>query len=126
MTGIRKVVVVFLCLHLSTAWADWVQIFSTDNGDSYFIDPSSQKGDEVRRVWTKVNFGSPQSFGALSVRSLEEFHCKEEKSRVVQFSAFSAVNLDGVVVNSSRSKTPWDLVVPETTRRKLFQAVCKD
>ena len=113
-------------LKFTLAWgAGWSHLFSNHNGDSYFVDPTSKRGVEIKRVWTKVNFESPQSFGALSVRSLEEFDCKGQRARILQFTAFSGKNFEGVVLNSSSAATPWLELVPESSIQKMFRIICE-
>jgi len=114
-----------LVLFSSPVMAEWVSIFSNTNGDQVFIDPTSFRGVESRRLWTKTEFATPREFGLSSVVALEEFDCVNERKRIHESKAFSLKDLKGEVLRSSASVTPWVNLQPGTSEKKVFDAICR-
>jgi len=78
---IVRLLMVMLLLMSRPAWAEWVRVTETIDGDVYYVDPAAiKKDDHFRRVWLLINLAKAQE-GIASIRSIDEFDCREKRTR---------------------------------------------
>ena len=56
--SIRKKAVVLSLMLLATspAWAEWVKVYETSNGDTFYIEPATiRKDGNLRKVWVLIS-----------------------------------------------------------------------
>ncbi len=118
---------VFLCLLLApmAASADWVLVNKSDKADIYVDSSSIRKVDQIGRVWTLFNWNSMQKGGYLSVRSSEEFDCKNELWRSIFVTYHQKPFADGELLPAPfATSQSWFPVPPQTTISMLFTLAC--
>ena len=121
----KELLATLLILCAGPDWAEWVLYeISTDGDARFFYDPATVRGENIKRVWDKVELKKPSKFGALSWRAYTEFDCSDGKTRNLQFEAFSKANLGGKTLNSISDPSEWVYVAPQTIEKTLFSKVC--
>jgi len=118
-----------LMLCASYACADWKYLTESIKGDTYSIDLGSVKkfGGNLR-AWTLTSYKTPLVGGGYtvkSVKSLDEFDCKEGKYRVIQESWHSEENGLGSVVYTTNEISGWRYAPTDSTFEVVLKAVCK-
>jgi hypothetical protein len=126
-----KKILFFLLLSISSVvHANWTFTQSSENSDSvFYIDVSTiQFIDGNVRAWFKVEYSSDalmaQKHKWRSVRSLEEFDCREKKYRVLSLTSFKQPNLNDI--DRTFNASNWDFIAPNTISDKHFKLVCKN
>jgi hypothetical protein len=128
----RNISGVFVVLLATSAAAEWT-LFDTTKDDAgrpmkVYVDHSTiKKSDERGKVWTYFDFPKPVSRAGKtfrSIRNLNEFDCKEDRHRIVSFTAFSQLQLKGVAVADASGPTNWDPIPPDTLIGDLGKLVC--
>ena len=105
--------------------AEW-KLISFGPETEYYLDPATVKGvGSVRRVWELSNerFNSA-SKPYRSVRSLNEYECKEGKVRTIQMTAFEgqmALSMPAVTITTA---SDWTFVAPNTIGEVFLRWVC--
>ena len=80
----RIVLIAWLILVATPAWAEWVKVSESD-GLTGYVDPATiRKNGNLRRVWEIQDLKARGTkFGELSRRVLNEYDCKEERMRTL-------------------------------------------
>ena len=108
------------------AHAEWVKVPSLGK----YIDPATvKKTGYTARVWTLIDLAEPvvEAGGAdkfQSIKSLEEFDCKEERQRRLQTTAFSGPMATGRVFSRSTQASEWNYVEPGSIGRAALRFIC--
>lgn len=128
----QLVFIALLMLSGGPASAEWIFVTTSENNYTTYIDPETihRKGNRVN-VWTitdlKLAKHSPvQGQGDfLSTRSLQQFDCEEERTRLLQFTAFSGNMGKGTVVTDFTKEGSWDYLPPNSVGRHVMELACK-
>lgn len=124
----KKLVATLLILCVGPVWAEWVLYNSSIDGDAqFFYDPTTVKGGNIKKAWTKTELKKPlkgPQGNAFSLRTYDEFDCVNERMRTLSFEAFSERNFAGQTLYRSSEPTRWDYVPPQTIQKTLFDNVC--
>ena len=124
-----KYLLVLVMLVASPAWAGWEHVVQSGNGDRFLINYQTIRKDGNKvKFWQLVNFQTPQALGEvkyLSIRSRQEYDCKQEQKRVLAVSAFGNWNADGQVVIKEEETGKWQEIAPETVAWEIMKKVCK-
>jgi len=123
----KKLVATLLILCAGPIWAEWVLTSVHHDGGQIFYDPTTVKGGNIKKAWTKTELKKPikgPKGDALSFRVYHEFDCVNDRIRTLSFEAFSERNLAGQVIERSSEPTNWDYVPPQTVQKNLFDNVC--
>ena len=83
-----------------------------------------RKSGDIRRVWHKAEFNTRQPDGSISSRGLTEYDCKDEKSRRLQETTFSDVDLNGKIITTYSTPTNWWYIPPRTVADEILKFVC--
>lgn len=120
----RLILTLLLTLAAAPAWADWVKVSETDEV-TFYIDPATiRKDGNLRRVWEIQDLKKPDKEGVMSRRGLLEYDCKDERDRVLSFSAHSDPMAGGKLLFSLNEPGKWDYIPPETLRRTTMRIAC--
>ena len=126
----KKLLFVLLLSISSLVHAQWTFTQTNENLDTvFYIDVSTiQFIDGNVRAWFKVEYSS-DSFMARkhkwrSVRSLEEFDCREKKFRVLSLTSFKQPNLNDI--DRTLNSSTWDFVAPNTISDTHLKLLCKN
>ena len=116
---------VLLVLVAQPAIAQWVKVSVTD-GQTVYVDPDTIKRiGEVSRALEMADLSHPGPNGARSMRILSEYDCQEQKSRMLQITAFSGAMGSGTIVGIENKPTEWSYTPPKTSAASLLQYACK-
>lgn len=131
---IRRIVLVLLILFCSVglAQAEWKEVSTptSDNGATMYLDPTTYRVDKksgLVKIWFLFDLKTVQNiFGRrfLSMRSLQQFDCKEERLRVLAQTYFDGNMANGKPVYSSSTEESWEHVAPGTNGEFLWKTAC--
>ena len=120
----RLILTLLLTLAAAPAWAEWVKVSETDEV-TFYIDPATiRKDGNLRRVWEIQDLKKRDKGGVMSRRGLFEYDCKDERDRVLSFSAHSDPMAGGKVLFSLNEPDKWDYIPPRTVSQTRMQFVC--
>jgi hypothetical protein len=123
----RHLLIIFLFLSSSPAYAEWVEVGITDEATVY-ADPDTirRKGDLVK-MWYLHDFKTTQTVlkkSYLSSRSQDEYDCTEDRHRALATTSFSGNMGSGKVRSSYSIKGKWEPVPPGTITQALWKVAC--
>ena len=114
-----------LVLASGNAVAEWVQVAFSDTG-VYYIDPATiRKNGNLRRAWEIQDLKNRGRDGELSLRLLQEYDCKNDRSRILSLSLHAERMANGKVLASHPGDGQWDHIPPETIAEATFRFVCR-
>ena len=106
------------------AFASWVEYGDT-NTQIHFIDFTTiRKDGDTRTFWTMINNKKRDKDGSMSERHKQIINCKSETYAILQFTAFTQVNLGGSVTLQITHPPKWTHVPPRTAVAELMRLVC--
>jgi hypothetical protein len=139
-----------LCLFSQSAGAEWVHVGVRFFGGTEFGDEASDNAIEpkensavftvyanfstMRRNWPKVkiwsltNLSKPMNVTErpyLSIKSHDEFDCKERTSRSLSYTYFSEIMGTGEAVIRGTKSTDWYPIEPASITEMMFKTACK-
>jgi hypothetical protein len=117
-----------LALWSAPAYAGWVEIGTSNNGATVYVDPDTirRKGDLVK-MWYLHDFKTTQTVlkkSYLSSRSQDEYDCTEDRHRALASTSFSGNMGSGKVRSSYSIKGKWEPVPPGTITQSLWKVAC--
>ena len=118
--------IIFSFLFSSACWAQWVYVFSSENGDRFFLDPLSiQKKNGAVYVYEMTSNSKPRPY--WSSVELKEYDCDgiPIKYRQLSITFYSKQNGEGKVLGIYNEKGDWQYLRPNTYGDLLFRLVCK-
>lgn len=115
------VLLFFLC---NAAHADWLAMGKTENGNEYFLDPSTKVLRTRPRVWMLVNFPRPDENKVRSTRTLYEADCAEGRLRFLSKSVHSRIDAGGKTIAGTNNPGEWLYPPPETPAEMVFAYLC--
>ncbi|WP_062309527.1 surface-adhesin E family protein [Polynucleobacter sinensis] len=110
------------------AAAGWSQVSSGEDVVAY-IDPATRKNvNGYIRVWVLYDYRVPKVIAGKStgsIKSLQEFDCKEDRSRSLS-TVFNSEHMGMGEINHSNSALGvWDYIQPDTVSMKILKTLCK-
>ena len=122
------IAVLLMLLAMPAGAQEWRKYSSSTQGDRYFDVRSVRAIGHMRRVWTVLDLSKRGPIGELSLRSLNEVDCKEQRARMLALTTFSESMARGDVLFSASGSTsePWEFLAPGTVGEDLLQAVCPE
>jgi hypothetical protein len=120
----RVILALLLMLSVAPAWADWAKV-SEEDGIAFYIDPATvRKAGNLRRVSGLQDLTQNGFAGVLSKRTLEEYDCVEEKTRIVLFFEYSGLMGNGEILRWFRPPVEWVSISPGMHSAKILAIVC--
>jgi len=110
----------------ASAFAEWTSVAETSQA-TYYIDLSTIRKDGVmRKVWGIHDLKKLESNGWASVRSRNEYDCKEERYRALSLSSHSEPMAGGTAMFTNRFENPdsWRQIPPGTDVEAIMKIVC--
>jgi hypothetical protein len=119
-----RVLLCLLAFVSAPAWAEWVRVDGT-NIANHYIDPTTIKKDgNLRRVWDLQDLKQRDEDGKMSIRTLVEYDCKEDRLRPLSFSTHSERMGGGNVLFTVDIDGKWAYIAPETVAATKLKVVC--
>jgi hypothetical protein len=124
----RLLLIIFLFLSSAPAYAEWVEIGTSNIGATVYADPDTirRKGDLVK-MWILYDFNATQTVlkkSYLSSRSQDEYDCTEDRHRALASTSFSGNMGSGKVRSSYSIKGKWEPVPSGTMTQTLWKVAC--
>ena len=120
-----RYLVLLLMVFALPASAEWVRYGGSDESNPYYDPATIRVNGHLRRVWTIQDLKRREPEGYMSFRSLVEYDCREERNRVLSFSAHPEPMAGGRIMVSSDSPGQWKYIVPESIGQALLKILCK-
>ena len=107
------------------AWAGWVAIGTSEDDTDFFNDPETIRREGFRvKVWELQNFKTPIK-GNRSTRLRVEYDCRNERFRLLSFTAHSGERASGEITFTQSTEGPWIDIPPQSVVETSSKAVCK-
>ena len=126
-----RIVLVLLVLscRVGLAQAEWKEAAGSDNFTVY-IDPTSYRIDKKNgqvKLWVLYDFKTTQKdymMPFLSIRVLNQYDCKEGRSRTLAQSLFDGNMANGDMVSNNSNERTWEPIAPGTIGKSLWKLAC--
>ena len=126
----NKLILMMLTVASSSAMADWVKVFtSEDNKMNYYADPPSKHDSQVNTVtmWSLNDLNAARSLDSKPYLSLvleKEYNCKDKQDRLL-YSAYHSGNMGGrEVLLTKYEDKKWAPIQPNTPSDALWEIAC--
>ena len=119
----KKILYILLIIS-APAYADWIKLASSTDGDMYIESNSIRKNGNFVLFWSLQDYKQKNELGDLSIKLKQEINCKEETIKIISLVSYSRnmglgnVNLSG---NASREITH---IPPGTLNEEIYKFVC--
>ena len=120
----KKLLLVGLMMLAGSAWAKWV-MYDRNESMTYYFDPSTVRKDgNMRRVWELQNFTKRDNDGVMSLRSRQEYDCKQERYRFLSGSTHTETMAGGEVLGTAGEDNDWTAIPPGAAVEIILKIVC--
>ncbi|WP_304054228.1 surface-adhesin E family protein [Nitrosomonas communis] len=118
-----------LALITHTVMADWSLVDeNTDGSVTIYTDFGTiQKTENKVKMWSLGDFKTVKEFSGiefLSSKYQKEYDCKQEQTRMLAFTLFSANMGEGQVVYSNGDPDEWEPVILGSVAKTLWEIAC--
>jgi hypothetical protein len=125
----QLLLIALLVLSSGPAYAEWVEIGTTDDGMTVYADPDTiRRKGELVKMWALYDFKNIHTVEGksyLSYKVQREYVCAEERTRYLAFTFFSGNMGSGKVVpTTSDEQQKSEPVQPDSISFTLFKAAC--
>lgn len=123
----HKMTIAALAMAISFgAQAEWTKVTESTDGNTHYLDFATiKKTQHGYRVWVMQDYQTKGKNGDLSAAGLQEFDCKDERSRVLQVRYFYGHIGEGGISSSEDDLTQWSYPMPGSIAETLLKAVCR-
>lgn len=120
----RVVLCFLIALVAAPAWAEWQKVAESDRAVTYLDPATIRKNGDIRKVWQIQDLKKREKDGTKSRRSFNEYDCKEQRKRLLSFSAHSERMAAGNTLFSNSEPEDWIPVPPSTSAEAALEIVC--
>ena len=120
----KKILFMLLAFVSSNAAAAWVEVSETVGAFVYIDRSTIRKNGDLRRVVVIQDLKKRSPNGHLSMRSLDEYDCKEAHLRSLSLATHSEQMAAGRILWSKETPSEWHHVAPDTPTQKILGIVC--
>ena len=127
----KKLLLALLIILITTnSYAEWKFYDLSKTGGKHYYDNSSIKrnGDKVK-VMHYANFSQDDELAKItkmgSARVLYEIDCVNKTREIIEFKAFSKMDLKGNMTDSMNPNPKIENIVPDSIGAVLMKLVCK-
>ncbi len=126
----RKIILMLLLAvagNGNSALAAWIDVGRNENATIYVDSSAIQRAGNMAKLWHLTDFRAAQKDmgdAYLSAKDLNEYDCKEMKSRRRASSQYSGNMGSGKVVYSDSFTTKWKPVPPDSGVEILWKFAC--
>lgn len=109
----------------ASALAEWTRLGEGMNASNYYIDVQGiRKDGNLSKVWLIQNLKQRDTSGEMSVLTLKEYDCNEERHRTLAISTHSEVMATGVTLLNGNPKGDWQYIPPKSVAEFILKIVC--
>ena len=127
----KKLLLALLTILITTnSYAEWKFYDTSKTGGKHYYDNSSiiRNGDKVK-VMHYANFSQDDELAKItkmgSARVLYEIDCVNKTREIIEFKAFSKIDLKGDMTDSMNLNPKIENIVPDSIGAVLMKLVCK-
>ena len=126
----KILLIITLFLITTNSYAEWKFYDTSKSGGKHYYDNSSiiRNGDKVK-VMHYANFSQDNELSKitkmLSARVLYEIDCVNKTREILEFKAFSKMDLKGNMTDVMNPKPKIENIVPDSIGAVLMKLVCK-
>lgn len=121
-----RILLCLLALAAAPVWASWIWVGATDNATYYLDSVTIRKDGNFRTVWEVQDLKQRNKQGVMSNRSLFEYDCKNERSRLLSFASHSEPMATGKVLFSDDEPAKWSNSEPGTVTEVILTFLCTE
>lgn len=121
----RLLTMLVMLLISAPAAAEWVKYAESDRANLYYDPATVRVNGHYRRVWVIQDLKQRAGDGVASNRVLDEYDCKEERTRILSYSAHSEPMANGNTLRSVNSPGEWSHIPPGTISDTLHKLLCR-
>lgn len=104
---------------------NWVPV-AFGAGITFYIEPKTiKKNGDIRKVWVLHDRTLKDPDGNQSTKIYKEYHCAEEKVRLLQLDAYEGNMGSGRFINSEVGSEKWTYISPNSLESVAINFVCK-
>ena len=124
-----KIILMMLLVVVSgSAAAEWAQVGANETS-TFYADPAGiRHADSPVKMWDLLDFRAAQSrpYGApyLSQKTLQEYDCKEQRTRKIDLLRYSENMGGGEVAYTDSDLGKWEPVPAGAASRALWEFAC--
>ena len=111
----------------SGAAAQWVTMGDNGQAEIYIDKATITRSGDTAKMWSLQELKQPGSAGGaayVSLKRLDEYDCKEPRTRGVEISAFPKPMAQGTAVASEKGSGAWTKVAPDSAIEKMWKIAC--
>jgi hypothetical protein len=122
----KKPLAMLLLSFLSSfVYAEWQAVSTADDGD-WYVDSQLVQPSPMVRVWTLFDHHTPVgAFGVLSVKTMHEFDCLQQRMRDVNIVVFNDHMARGSILRNTYPGTQLIHPPPGSVFEQLMAQLCK-
>ncbi len=116
-----------LAVASSGAAAQWVTMGDNGQAEIYIDKATITRSGDTAKMWSLQELKQPGSAGGaayVSLKRLDEYDCKEPRTRGVEISAFPKPMAQGTAVASEKGSGAWTKVAPDSAIEKMWKIAC--
>ena len=121
----KKILLVVICMSsVASAWADWIKLGTTEHGNVvWHMESGSLEvvSVDIRRIKFLYN----DMKAGRSVMTLDEFNCKQRKTRTVRAKSYNELLANGKPAVEVDEPTKWEAVSRGSMSDNLMQIACR-
>ena len=129
---LSKILKPLLLINLSfatlIAHAQWNQVTDGEQLIAYVDYATVKKINTYVRVWVLYDYKVPKVIAGntnASVKTLQEYDCKEDRSRSLSSAFYMGQMGSGIVNHTNDIPTNWSYIAPNTVDFALLKNMCK-
>lgn len=119
-----RIILCLLALVVTPASAGWVRLGATDYAIHYYDPVTIRKTGNYRSVQELQDLKKRDEQGVMSRRSVFEYDCKKERSRLLSFTSHSGIGAMGKVLSSDDKPEKWSHSERGTVTEAILKVVC--
>ena len=125
----RKVIVMLLLVVSGKAIAgEWVAVNHNKYATGYANPATIVKDGNIAKMWTLVDCKTMTFFSGgspfMSIKSQEEFDCKEKKLRTLVYTLHAVKMGEGEVIFRDSNPRKWEPVLPDSAMEDFLKIAC--
>ena len=116
-----------LAVASSGAAAQWVTMGDNGQAEIYIDKATITRSGDTAKMWSLQELKQPGSAGGaayVSLKRLDEYDCKEPRTRGVEISAFPKPMAQGTAVASEKGSRGWAAVAPGSASDGMRKIAC--
>jgi hypothetical protein len=127
--AVRKVILMLLLVAGGKAIAEeWVAVNHNKYATGYANPATIVKDGNIAKMWTLVDCKTMTFFSGgspfMSIKSQEEFDCKEKKLRTLVYTLHAVKMGEGEAIFSDSNPRKWEPVLPGSAMEDFLKIAC--